>query len=123
MSSFSAAELEYLKGQRFARIATVDEEGQPHVVPVGFRYNAELDAIEVGGKDLGKSKKFRNVRQTSRAAIVIDDVPNPKLYRGVEVRGRADALSLGGPQKMGGFEADIIRIYADHVASWGIEEK
>src|SRR3954451_3801401 len=40
MSKFTPAEIEYLQSQRLGRLATVNEKGDPHVVPVGFRYNA-----------------------------------------------------------------------------------
>src|SRR4051794_30501098 len=46
MSAFSEAEIAYLRSQRLGRLATVGPDSQPHVVPVGFRYNAEHDAIE-----------------------------------------------------------------------------
>ncbi len=48
MSAFTEKEIEYLWGQRLGRLATVNGEGEPHVVPVGFRYNADLDAIDIG---------------------------------------------------------------------------
>jgi hypothetical protein len=54
MSVFSAAELDYLGGdRRLARVATVGKDGTPHVVPVGFRYNAEHDSIDIDGHDFG----------------------------------------------------------------------
>src|SRR5580765_5631528 len=49
MSVFTSAEIAYLQSQRIGRIATVGPEGQPHVVPVGFRYNPEQDSIDIGG--------------------------------------------------------------------------
>ncbi len=49
MSAFTDSELEYLAEQRLGRIATVGADGQPHVVPTSFSYNAEHDAIDVGG--------------------------------------------------------------------------
>ena len=49
MSVFTANELEYLRQQRLGRLATVEASGAPHVVPVGFRYNAETDTIDIGG--------------------------------------------------------------------------
>ena len=49
MSVFTDKELEYLDGQRLGRMATVGGDGQPHVVPTSFRYNAEHDAIDVAG--------------------------------------------------------------------------
>lgn len=51
MSAFTDREIEYLQGQRLARLATVGPDGRPHVVPVGFRYNAELETIDIGGHE------------------------------------------------------------------------
>ena len=44
---FTAEEIAYLQSQRLARIATA-ANGQPHVVPLAFRYNPETDTIDVG---------------------------------------------------------------------------
>jgi pyridoxamine 5'-phosphate oxidase family protein len=38
MNRFTAAEIAYLQSQRLGRLATVNEKGDLHVVPVGFRY-------------------------------------------------------------------------------------
>ena len=55
------------------------------------------------------------MRRSGRAAIVIDDLASvdPWRPRGVEVRGRAEALT--DPQPM-------IRIHPDRIVSWGIGE-
>jgi pyridoxamine 5'-phosphate oxidase family protein len=113
-SAFSDAELAYLGGERkLGRIATVGKDGTPQVVPVGWRHNRELDAIDVGGRELEQSKKFRDVARTGRAAIVIDDLASvsPWRPRGVEVRGRAEAITEPVP---------LIRIHPDRVRSWGL---
>src|ERR687893_1652484 len=96
MSVFTSAEIEYLRSQRLGRLATVNGEGEPHVVPTGFRYNAELDTIDIGGHNLAASKKFRDARRNGRTAFVIDDVLPPWRARGVEVRGRAEVIEEGG---------------------------
>ena len=91
MSVFREAELRYLAGGRqLGRIATVGADGTPHVVPVGWIYNAARDTIDVGGHELERSKKFRDVARSGRAAIVIDDLAStdPWHPRGVEIRGR-----------------------------------
>jgi pyridoxamine 5'-phosphate oxidase family protein len=114
MSVFTDAELRYLTGGRqLGRIATVGADGTPHVVPVGWIYNAARDAIEIGGIELERSKKFRDVARTGRAAIVIDDVEStdPWHPRGVEVRGRAEAIALPTP---------LIRIHPERIVSWGL---
>ena len=72
MSAFTEAELGYLQGERrLGRIATVGRDGTPHVVPVGWSYNPEQDTIDVGGRTLEQTKKYRDVLRTGRAAIVI----------------------------------------------------
>ena len=74
MSVFSQAEVDYLASQRLARIATAGPNGQPHVVPVAFRYNPDTDTIDVGGHGFAERKKYRDVQRNPRVAIVIDDL-------------------------------------------------
>src|SRR5215472_4470471 len=101
MSSFTPEELAYLQGERrLARIATVGRDGTPHVVPVGWAYNTDLDTVDVTGHDFAATKKYR------------DDVLPPWQPRGIEVRGRAEALSQ--PQPM-------IRIHPERIVSWGLQ--
>lgn len=115
MSVFRQAELDYLSGGlQLGRIATVGSDGTPHVVPVGWIYNAARDAIDVGGRDLQKTKKFRDVARSGRAAIVVDDIAStdPWRPRGIEIRGRGEAIALPTP---------LIRIHPERIVSWGIE--
>lgn len=115
MSAFSDSELAYLHGERrLGRIATVGRDGTPHVVPVGWSHNTELDTIDVGGHRLERTKKFRDVARSGRAAIVIDDLAStdPWRPRAVEVRGRAEAIAD---------PVALVRIHPDRIVSWGIE--
>ena len=121
MSAFRSAEIEYLRTQRLGRLATVNGEGEPHVVPTGFRYNAELDTIDIGGHNLAASKKFRDARRTRRAAFVVDDVLPPWRVRGVEVRGRAEVFEEGGDEVNSDFDAELIRLHPTRIVSWGID--
>jgi pyridoxamine 5'-phosphate oxidase family protein len=116
MSNFSKEELDYLQAERrLGRVATTGRDGTPHVTPVGWSLDADGDAIEVGGSDLANTKKFHDVERNGRAAIVIDDLAStdPWWPRGVEVRGRAEAIDGDRPR---------IRIHADRVRSWGLED-
>lgn len=115
MSAFTQAELDYLLGERrLARVATVGEDGTPHVVPVGWNLNRDQEVIEVSGRDFADTKKFRDVVATGRAAIVVDDVVQPPWQpRGVTVRGRAEAVSDDRGAR--------IRIHPDRVVSWGLQ--
>ena len=121
MSVFTEHEIEYMKEQRLGRLATVDAEGSPHVVPVGFRYNADLDTVDIGGHNLARSKKFRDDWKTGKAAFVVDDVLPPWRARGVEVRGRAEVYSEGGTEVMEGFSEELIRIFPQHIVGWGLD--
>ena len=114
MSVFSEVELRYLTGGRLlGRLATVGADGTPHVVPVGWIYNAARDTIDIGGHELERSKKFRDVARDGRAAIVIDDLEStdPWRPRGIEVRGRAEAIAMPTP---------LIRIHPERIISWGL---
>jgi pyridoxamine 5'-phosphate oxidase family protein len=121
MSVFTDAELEYLAGQRLGRIATVGPDGQPHVVPTSFRYNADYDAIDVGGLRMSQTKKLRDVQRTGRASIVIDDVLPPWQPRMIEVRGTAAVVPSGGKAFGERFEDTIVRIQPRRIISIGIE--
>jgi pyridoxamine 5'-phosphate oxidase family protein len=123
MSAFTPAELSYLQSQRLGRIATVSPNGQPHVVPVGFRYNPDHDTIDVGGHDFAKRKKFRDVQKNPRVAIVIDDLASvdPWTARGIEIRGEAQVLMTGGNGIGRGFDSEMFRIKPKRIVSWGIE--
>lgn len=114
MSVFTDGELGYLLGERrLARVATVGKDGTPHVAPVGWTYNAEHDAIDIGGHRLEATKKYRDIVRTGRAAVVIDDVLPPWKPRGV-IRGRAEVLDQ---------PLSLIRIYPERIVSWGIESE
>ena len=121
MSAFTEKEIEYIKERRLGRLATVDAEGGPHVVPVGFRFNEELDTVDIGGHDLGATKKFRDAGATGKAAFVVDDVLPPWRVRGVEIRGRAEVYSEGGSEVMEGFSEELIRIFPRRIVGWGLD--
>jgi pyridoxamine 5'-phosphate oxidase family protein len=121
MSVFSDAELDYLGSQRLGRLATVGQDGMPHVVPVAFRHNPEADTIDIGGHDFAKRKKFRDVERTGVAALVVDDVLPPWQPRAVEVRGEAITLDSGGKGINERFDDPIIRITPTRIVSWGLE--
>jgi pyridoxamine 5'-phosphate oxidase family protein len=121
MSNFTAAEIEYLKSQRLGRLATVNEACEPHVVPVGFRYNTEFDSIDIGGRYFGRSRKYRDAVRRGLVAFVVDDVAAPWQPRGIEVRGRVEVFSSGGQEIVPGFDPEFIRVHLTRIVSWGID--
>lgn len=116
MSSFTEGELDYLTGgeRHLARLATIGVDGAPHIAPVGYSYNADLDTLDIGGFDLARTKKYRDIRRDGRVAVVVDDVLPPWQPRGIEVRGRAEAISSPEPR---------IRVHPERIVSWGIESQ
>jgi pyridoxamine 5'-phosphate oxidase family protein len=123
MSVFTPAEIAYFGSQRLGRIATVGPTGQPHAVPVGFRYNAGEDTIDIGGHGFAKSKKFRDAQANPRVAFIVDDLASisPWRPRGIEVRGVAEVLASGGEAFGRGYDAAILRVRPRRIVSWGLE--
>lgn len=114
MTAFTDSEVAYLHGERrLGRVATVSDDGTPHVAPVGFSHNPDLDTIDIGGIDLLRTKKYRDARRGGRAAIVIDDLATvePWRPRGIEIRGRAETIDSPTP---------LIRIHPERIVSWGL---
>src|SRR5918911_362041 len=136
---FSQKEVEHIKSQRLARIATAapssspsssskKEQGeyitiQPDVVPVGFDFDG--DYFYIGGLNILKSTKYKNVLKNNKVAIVIDDLKSvdPWDPRGVKVYGTADIVNRQGGYMEGTGHANpsYIRVIPDKKWSWGIK--
>jgi PPOX class F420-dependent enzyme/OxyR family protein len=116
IARFSPAELAYLLGERrLGRLATADTEGRPHVVPVGWSYNADLGTIDISGHSFAATKKYRNARANPHAAFVVDDVLPPWRPRCVTVQGTAEAIESSADGQA------LIRIHPHTIVSWGLE--
>ncbi len=122
MNSFTPQEIAYLQSQLLGRLATVGVDGDPHVVPAGFRYNPELDTIDIGGHGIAQSKKYRDAARSGRAAFVVDDLGSvdPWTPRMLAVRGQAEALPSGGQAILPDFAPELIRIFPTWIGSFGI---
>ena len=110
---FTEAQAEYLAENFIGRVATSSSSGQPHVVPVSYRFDGTV--ITFGGWNLTRSLKFRNLMANRRVAFVVDDIVSVKPWkaRGVEVRGRAEpTVSPDG--------VTTIRIIPLNIRSWGL---
>ncbi len=112
MGVFTDLEVEYLRSQRLARLATASATGQPDVSAVGFGLDG--DSIISGGIDLTKTVRFRHLRENPRATIVIDDLAStdPWTPRGIKARGSARVEDHEGTLR--------IRIEPDVIWSWNI---
>lgn len=74
---------DFLAEPNLARISTIDETGEPHVVPAWFWWDGESFWVGAQAGD----RKVANVRRSGRAAIEID--ADIRRKRGVLARGRA----------------------------------
>ena len=123
MSAFTDAELAYLGSAGLGRIATVGPDGQPHVVPVTFAFNADEDAIDVGGIDFGNSKKWHDARRNPKVTFLVDESWG-KGAKAIEVRGSAEAHESGGDKinrRFPNFTPQFLRIRPRRIVAWGVE--
>ena len=128
----SAEELNgYLDRQRTLRLATVDENGVPHVVPLWFVWHA--DAIWLNS--LRKSRRHRHLLSQRPVGLVIDDGDAYGELRGVRMTGRPVAVPDDDPVRIVAYRLfgqkyfgrdelpsqrsyESIRITPDEIASW-----
>ncbi|MFJ5521302.1 PPOX class F420-dependent oxidoreductase [Streptomyces griseoluteus] len=95
--SFTQEEITYLRSQPLARLATVSDDDQPDVVPVGFEYDGAY--FNIGGMDPVKTRKWRNVAAGKpKVALVVDDLvsTDPWTPRYVRVYGTAELIEGDG---------------------------
>jgi pyridoxamine 5'-phosphate oxidase family protein len=99
----------------------VQPNGTVQASPVGFSINDKLDTIDIGGRDMAATQKFRNLRVNKQVAFVVDDIASldPWRVRGIEIRGSAEAL-VDPSDSAARFAGPIIRIHPRRIISWGI---
>jgi hypothetical protein len=87
-----------------------------------WSYNREHDSIDVGGHDFARTKKYRDVERSGRAALVVDDLAStdPWRPRGIERGGhqraqasdphssRADRFLNGTLSRFGEMRYDLL---------------
>jgi pyridoxamine 5'-phosphate oxidase family protein len=119
--TLTEVERDYLATQPLGRLATRRADGTLQNNPVGFSYNDQTGTIDIGGRAMGATRKFRNVAENGAAALVVDDLVSrdPWTVRGVEIRGHAEAL-VEQETASTYTSPEIIRIRPDRVISWGL---
>jgi len=121
MSVFTEKEIEYFGTQRLGRLATIDSAGNPHVVPVGFRYNPETDTIDIGGHRVAQSRKWGHAEAHSRVAFVVDDVLPPWRPRMIEIKADVELLKSGGQGINEHFSQEMMRLHPVRIAAFGLD--
>ncbi|MFC9893792.1 PPOX class F420-dependent oxidoreductase [Nocardia sp. NPDC127579] len=119
--TYTSNEQRFLAEAGLGRLATVSPDGVVQNNPTGYRVNAD-GTIDIGGMRMRGTRKFRNIEAGSRVSFVIDEQVSldPYVIRGIEVRGRAEALDDAEPPYPHQ-ERAIIRIHPDRIISWGID--
>ena len=119
-ASFSPAEIAYLTGERrLGRLASIQPDGMPHLVPLGWSYNPELGTIDISGRNFAATRKFHNTQHNPQVAFLVDDVVPPWQPRAVMVQGRAETIPASPGGKNDPTEA-MIRITPTRIISWGL---
>lgn len=125
---------------RVARLATVDAEHAPHVIPICFCFDGSIfySAIDRKPKRVSpdRLRRLQNIAQTPDVALLLDsyDEDWTRLWY-VLVRGKAELVSAEAerlhaiarlrakyPQYAGGMlsdDAPILRITPERITSWG----
>src|SRR5882757_5981724 len=88
---------------------------------VGFDIDGEAGVINIRGRDMANTRKFRNVAANGKVAFVVDDIVSfdPWTVRCLEVRGVAEALTGQIPPNPD-MSGEVIRIHPRRIISWGL---
>jgi general stress protein 26 len=76
---------DFLKSQKIMRLATIDPQGSPHIVPVWYDYSGSKFYVGTNTK----TKKAKNIKQNSKVSFCIDiGISSPDIF-GIMGVGRA----------------------------------
>lgn len=133
-------ERSFIEQGRVARLATVDERGWPHVLPIVYAFDGErlFTPIDAKPKRVGphQLRRVRNIQANPRVAVIIDEYSEDwHRLAWVQLRGR-DALVESGLEQSTGVALlerkypqygkmplagrPFIIVQVDHVASWRV---
>lgn len=114
--AFADDELDYLRSQPLARLATHSADGHPDVVPVSFEFDGNSFWVGGAAESVLATRKFRNVLAgNDSVALVVDDMVSfdPFIARGIRVYGRAS-----GPVERVGIIGPGLFLRIDPTVSW-----
>lgn len=124
MATFTSSELEFLRTTMLGRLATRRPDGTLQNSPIAFGVDEATGVIDVRGRAMGATRKFANVEDNGEVALVVDELvsTSPWVVRGMEIRGRADAVR-GEPAAVAYLSDEVIRIHPRRVIAWGIDDE
>jgi PPOX class probable F420-dependent enzyme len=96
----------FIEQGRLAHLATVDESGQPHVVPIVYGFDGVrlFTPIDEKPKRVGayELQRVRNIRANPKVAVIIDHYePDWEQLAWVQLRGKARIVSQGTDYDVG----------------------
>lgn len=95
----------FLKSQKILRLATIDENKMPHIVPVWYLYSQKKFYVGTNTK----TKKAKNIKKNKRVCICVDaGVHSPKIYG---VMGQANAKLILEKTKVKSIAKKILKRY------------
>ncbi len=103
MVTFTDEQSRFIGSQRVGRLATADEAGQPHVVPVCYAWDGTSFFVALDAKPKRvapqRLKRIRNILVNPQVALVIDHYSDDWSELGyVLVRGTATLLPPNTPE-------------------------
>ena len=91
-SDLSESQLEFIRENHLATLTTLRADGSPHVVPVGFTFDADNNIVRV--ITFAKSMKARHAAQGGRAVVSQVDRGRWITFEGtVRLRTEADVVA------------------------------
>ena len=91
-SDLSESQLEFIRENHLATLTTLRADGSPHVVPVGFTFDADNNIVRV--ITFAKSMKARHAAQGGRAVVSQVDRGRWMTFEGtVRLRTEADIVA------------------------------
>jgi len=79
---------DFIKTQKVLRLATIDQKGTPHIVPVWYLYSTKKFYIGTNTR----TEKAKNIKKNKRVSLCIDiGIQSPDIF-GVLVKGTAKLI-------------------------------
>lgn len=141
-STLRDSEIAFIQSQRVARLATSDEDGHPHVVPICFAFDGSRFSIALDEKpkrvEWRQLRRVRNIEARHEAMLLFDRYDDDwSRLAFVQVYGHADLLMPDAPghadallllreryvqyRSMKLEDHPVIVITPERVVAWGLE--
>ena len=93
-------EANFIASHRVASLATIDAQGQPHIVPIVYAFDGDRLYTPVDAKPKRVSpfqlQRVRNIRANPSVGVLIDEYSEDwRRLAWVQVRGRAEIVEAG----------------------------